>query len=147
MKDKSRINDGIKYGMMYTLIIMSAGLIILEIFDSRLTGIFGLSGETKQLCMSAIRIISISFIFAGANIAFQGIFQALNSGMESFIVSVCRQLIFVLPLAWAFVMIINRSDAATWIVWLTFPVAEILSALIAFFLMKRIYNNKVEILA
>ncbi len=147
MKDKSRINDGIKYGMMYTLIIMSVGLIILEIFDSRLTGIFGLSGETKQLCMSAIRIISISFIFAGANIAFQGIFQALNSGMESLIVSVCRQLIFVLPLAWAFVMIINRSDAATWIVWLTFPVAEILSALIAFFLMKRIYNNKVEILA
>ena len=67
--------------------------------------------------------------------------------MESLIVSVCRQLIFVLPLAWAFVMIINRSDAATWIVWLTFPVAEILSALIAFFLMKRIYNNKVEILA
>ncbi|MGN1481214.1 MATE family efflux transporter [Porcipelethomonas sp.] len=148
MKSKSRINDGIKYGMLYTLIIMAAGFIFLEIFDGKLTGIFGLSGETEELCMSAIRIISVSFIFAGANIAFQGIFQALNSGKESLIISICRQLVFVIPVAWAFVMILTKTGSDnTWIVWLTFPIAEILSSIIACFLMKKIYSNKVEVLA
>ena len=63
---------------------------------------FGLSGETRGLCISAMRIISTSFVFAGANIAFQGIFQALDGGLESLIVSLCRQAIFVFPFALAF---------------------------------------------
>ena len=52
--------------------------------------------------ISAVRIISISFVFAGVNIAFQGVYQALNGGMESLIVSLLRQAIFILPLAWGF---------------------------------------------
>ena len=74
MHSKKRINEGIKYGIMYTLIIMLAGLIFLEVFAGPLSGIFGLSGETEALCISAMRIVSLSFLFAGANIAFQGIF-------------------------------------------------------------------------
>ena len=74
MGSKERVRSGIKYGMMYTLIIMAVGLIALELFASPLARVFGLSGETQSLCISAIRIISISFIFAGMNLAFQGIF-------------------------------------------------------------------------
>lgn len=50
------------------------GFVGLEVFAVPFAGLFGLSGETKTLCISAIRIISVSFMFAGANIAFQGIF-------------------------------------------------------------------------
>ena len=46
---------------------------------------FDLSGETQSLCISAIRIISLSFVFAGCNIAFQGVFQALDSGVPSYV--------------------------------------------------------------
>lgn len=88
MKSKSRIKAGIKYEMIYAFVIMIAGLVLLEIFAVLLSDIFGLSGETRQMCIYAIRIISISFIFAGANIAFQGIFQALDSGIESLVVSI-----------------------------------------------------------
>lgn len=146
MKSKSRIKDGIKYGMIYALVIMIAGLVLLEIFAVLLSDIFGLSGETRQMCIYAIRIISISFIFAGANIAFQGIFQALDSGIESLVVSICRQFLFVLPVAWIFSYIIIHFSGSSWLVWITFPIAEIVSAFIACILMKRTYKNKISIL-
>lgn len=146
MKSKSRIKDGIKYGMIYALVIMIAGLVLLEIFAVLLSDIFGLSGETRQMCIYAIRIISISFIFAGANIAFQGIFQALDSGIESLVVSICRQFLFVLPVAWIFSYIIIHFSGSSWLIWITFPIAEIVSAFIACILMKRTYKNKISIL-
>lgn len=99
MGDKSRVRDCVKYGQLYTGIIMIAGLIALEVFAVPFAQLFGLSGETQSLCISAMHIISICFVFAGTNIAFQGIFQALGGGMESLIVSVCRQLLFVFPFA------------------------------------------------
>lgn len=91
MQNKKRITDGIKYGIGYTLVIMIIGTLGLEIFANPLCSVFGLSGITESLCVSATRIISISFIFAGINVALQGIFQALNSGVSSLIISVCRQ--------------------------------------------------------
>lgn len=146
MKSKSRIKDGIKYGMIYALVIMIAGLVLLEIFAVLLSDIFGLSGETRQMCIYAIRIIYISFIFAGANIAFQGIFQALDSGIESLVVSICRQFLFILPVAWIFSYIIIHFSGSSWLVWITFPIAEIVSAFIACILMKRTYKNKISVL-
>lgn len=138
MKNKSRIRDGIKYGMIYTFVIMLLGTIVVEIFAVPFSRVFGLSGETQTLCISAMRIISISFIFAGTNIAFQGIFQALEGGIESLVVSLCRQFIFVLPVAWFFAQLIQKSPDSSWLVWSTFPIAEIISAVIAFLLMLRI---------
>lgn len=146
MKSKSRIKDGIKYGMIYALVIMIAGLVLLEIFAVLLSDMFGLSGETRQMCIYAIRIISISFIFAGANIAFQGIFQALDSGIESLVVSICRQFLFVLPVAWIFSYIIIHFSGSSWLIWITFPIAEIVSAFIACILMKKTYKNKISVL-
>lgn len=146
MKNKSRIKDGIKYGMIYALVIMIAGLVLLEFFAVLLSDMFGLSGETRQMCIYAIRIISISFIFAGANISFQGIFQALDSGIESLIVSVCRQFLFVLPVAWIFSYVTMHFSGISWLVWITFPLAEIVSVFIACILMKRTYKNKISIL-
>lgn len=145
MGSKSRIREGIKYGLLYTFIIMVIGTAVVEIFASPLSGVFGLSGETDALCISAMRIISASFIFAGVNIALQGVFQALDGGLESLIVSLCRQLIFVLPVAWIFARIVVRSSGAAWLLWLTFPIAEIVTAVIAFLLMRKI-NKKIETL-
>ncbi len=141
MGSKERIRDGIKYGMIFTLIIMLIGLAAIEIFALPFSGVFGLSGETRRLCISAMRIVSISFIFAGANIAFQGVFQALDGGLESLIVSLCRQLIFIFPLAWLFASMAKANPAFTWTVWTTFPIAELISAVIALLLFNRIYKR------
>lgn len=144
MRSKKRINKGIRYGMEYTLIIMVIGLIIIEIFASSLAKVFGLSGQTEGICIGAMRIVSLSFLFAGANIAFQGIFQALESGLESLIISICRQFLFVLPVAWGFSLIARQNNDMIWLVWLTFLIAEGISCLIAFFFMKRIHKNVIN---
>ena len=54
-----------------------------------------------------MRIISVSFLFAGINVAYQGIYQALDGGVESLIISLLRQLIIILPLAGNFSMVVR----------------------------------------
>ena len=147
MGSRSRVKQGIKYGMMYTLIIMAAGLVLLEVFAEPFAALFGLSGETEQLCIGAMRIISLSFIFAGANVAFQGIFQALESGAQSLVISVCRQFLFVLPVAWGFSEVVIHSGMdKMWLVWLTFLIAEGISAVIALIFMRGISRKRIDAL-
>lgn len=146
MRSKKRVKDGVKYGITYTLVIMLIGIAVIEGFAYPLAKIFGLSGTTQSLCISAMRIISLSFIFAGLNIAFQGLFQALNAGMESLIISICRQLVFVLPVAFGFSLLAVKSMDYAWTIWLTFPIAEFVSAVIACIFMKRIYKTKINVL-
>ena len=143
---KSRIKAGIKYGMLYTLIIMAVGLIVLEIFAQPFSRIFGLSGETEELCVQAMRLVSLSFLFAGANVAFQGIFQALDSGIESLVISVLRQFLFVVPVAYVFSLLARKDMDMMWLVWLTFFIAEGLSCLVACIFMKRINRKKINVL-
>lgn len=147
MRSRSRVKEGIKYGMLYTLTIMLFGLVLIEIFAVPFAALFGLSGETNAMCISAMRVISLSFLFAGANIAFQGVFQALDSGLESLVLSVCRQFLFVLPVAWGFAQIVKqRTTADIWLVWLTFLIAEAVTVIIAWIFMKKIKKNKIDVL-
>lgn len=139
--DKARVKDGIKYGMIFTLVIMLVGTILLETLAVPFSRIFGLSGETQALCISAMRVIAISFVFAGANVAYQGVFQALDKGMYSLVISVCRQLLFVLPVAWAFSLLAMQNMDNAYLVWLTFPIAEVLSAAIATIFMAKTYKK------
>ena len=88
-----------------------------------------------------MHIITISFVFAGMNIALQGVFQALNRGFESLIVSLGRQLIFVLPIAWLFSQLVSKAYSSNRIIWATFPIAEIVTLLISYLLMKRTNKN------
>lgn len=141
---KERVEAGIKYGLCYTLGIMLVGFAGLELLAEPFAGLFGLSGETGQLCVSAMRVVSLSYVFAGANIAFQGIFQALDSGMESFVISVCRQFLFVIPLAYLFAEMVVSGRCGVWLVWTSFVIAEVLSAVIALLLMRRVRKRKID---
>lgn len=143
MGNIKRVKNGIKYGLLYTLILMLLGFVGLEILAEPLANIFGLSGETKELCISAMRIVSISYVFAGANIAFQGVFQALDSGLESLIISVCRQFLFVIPVAHLFSSIVISGTCGVWLVWMSFLIAEALSSLVSVLFMKRVNKNKI----
>ncbi len=141
MRSRQRVKEGIKYGLIYTVIIMLIGLLIIEVFAVPFSALFGLSGETQNICISAMRIISLSFIFAGINIAYQGIFQALNAGLESLIISILRQFLFVLPVAYGFSLLARQSNGMLWTVWFTFILAEGLSCAIATLFMKKINRS------
>lgn len=144
MGKKDRVREAVKYGHFFTAVIMLIGTVGLEIFAAPMTGLFKLSGVTENLCISAMHIITICFVFSGVNIAFQGVFQALGSGLESLIISVCRQALFVFPFAMAFAHFSSGNISKSWLVWFTFPIAEILTAIIAVALYKRILRTKLS---
>ena len=136
MKNSERVKESIKYGCLYTTIIMIAGLLLVEIFASPLAEFFGLSGETEALCISAMRIISVSFVFAGLNIALQGVFQALDGGKEVMVIAFGRQLVFILPVAYLFAEMVQKGLSPS-LVWWTFPIGELLTLIIAYYMLRK----------
>ena len=142
MKNEERIKACVKFGHLFTAVIMLAGCAVLEIFAVPFSDVFGLSGETQALCVSAIHIISIGLVFAGINIAFQGVFQAVGSGIGSLIISVCRQLLLVFPIAIAFAHIVKNNVQMNWLLWSVFPIAEILTAAAAVMIWRKIRVNR-----
>lgn len=89
-------------------------------------------------------IYTTIIMIAGANIAFQGVFQALDGGMESLIVSVLRQIVFVLPVAYLLSLPVRNDSGKIWLVWLTFIFAEGMSLIISLLLMKKIKKNVIN---
>lgn len=137
MNDWQRVKDGIKYGVGYTSVLMLAGTLLLEVLAEPLCAAFGLSGHTQTLCVSATRIISVGFFFAGVCLSLQGVFQALSKGLASLIISLLRQLVLVLPVAWGLTFVIVPDGSNSWVLWLTFPLAEIAAAMVAVLILKR----------
>lgn len=142
-KEKNRMTQGIKYGIIYSVIIMVIGMLIIEVLADPLSSLFGLSGETSEMCVQAMRIISISFVFAGANIALQGIFQALDAGWQSLVISVLRQFLLVIPVSWAVLRIFSVTDSNLWLEWAVFIFAEFISLLVAVLLAKGVYKKQI----
>lgn len=126
--------------MLYTVLLMLLGMLVLQLFANPVCGIFAISGEIQALCVKAIRIVTVGYAFAGANIAFQGIFQALGSGVKSLIVSLVRLIVVNLPLAWLLTTFQNAES----LVWLAFPAAEAVALVVALVLMRSVSKNKIE---
>ena len=144
MKDKSRINDCIKYGIIDTFIITLIITIVFEIFAKALASLFGLAGGTSneiiEICTIALRISSLGYIFMGFSIAVQGILQSLRYALKPLIISFLRLIVFVFPIAYLFTLSENVSN----IVWWTFPISEILTSIISLFILKDSYKKKVQ---
>lgn len=144
MKDKKRIDDCIKYGIIDTLIVTFILTILFEIFAKPLASLFGLAGGTTSeiiyICTIALRIASIGYIFMGFSVAVQGVLQALGYAGKPLIISILRLIVFVFPIAYLFTLSSNVSN----IVWWTFPIAEVLTSIISFFMLKISYKEKVD---
>ena len=66
------------------------------------------AGQSRVYFIGAMRVISISFLFAGINVAYQGIYQAMDGGVESLVISLLRQLVLILPLAGIFFCVCQK---------------------------------------
>ena len=122
---------------------MIFGILITEIFQSSFATLFN-AGSSREYFIGAMRIISISFIFAGINVAYQGIYQALDGGMESLIISLLRQLVIILPLAGIFSIFVRKGRAGVSLIWWAFPITELAACLIGFIFLKKIRKTKVD---
>jgi putative MATE family efflux protein len=136
-RDVRRVRDGIKFGMLYTLGIMLVGMLLLQTAAAAFAPLFSLSETTTKLFISAIRVITLGYIFAGANITYQGAFQAFGRGVSSLAVSVLRLIVFALPAAY----LLTLTSGAERAIWWAFPIAELLAAAIGAVMLRRIYRQ------
>ena len=143
MGEKKRIRDGIRYGLIYTAALMIFGTLITEGFPGAFATLFN-AGQSREAFIGAMRVISVSFIFAGINVAYQGIYQALESGIESLVISLLRQLLLILPLAGIFSVFVRNGQAGVTLIWWAFPITEGLSCLVGYGFLKKIQKKKVE---
>lgn len=143
MRSKKRIQDGMKYGIIFTIGLMILGIFITEVFPGQFAALFN-AGSSREYFVGAMRIISISFLFAGINVAYQGIYQALDGGMESLVISLLRQMIIILPLAEIFSVLVKNGQAGVSLIWWAFPITEFAACLLGCVFLRRIRKNKVE---
>ena len=143
MRSKNRIQDGMKYGIIFTIGLMILGIFITEVFSGQFAALFN-AGSSREYFVGAMRIISISFLFAGINVAYQGIYQALDGGMESLVISLLRQMIIILPLAEIFSILVKNGQAGVSLIWWAFPITEFAACLLGCVFLRRIRKNKVE---
>ena len=143
MRSKKRIQDGMKYGIIFSIGLMILGIFITEVFPGHFAALFN-AGSSREYFVGAMRIISISFLFAGINVAYQGIYQALDGGMESLVISLLRQMIIILPLAEIFSVLVKNGQAGVSLIWWAFPITEFAACLLGCVFLRRIRKNKVE---
>lgn len=140
-RSKKRIMDTAKLSIGIAVGIMLVGLAIFQLFTPQLLMIFNASDHLLEIGVPALRLISLSFLFAGYCIIVSSVFQALGNGVYSLIISVARQLLCILPLAYIFAKVWGLHA-----VWYAFPMAEIISMTLSTVLFKRIYDKKIKVL-
>ncbi len=137
-RNKKRIMETIRLSVLLAVGIMLAGLVIFQVFTPQLLGIFKASEETLAIGVPALRIISLSFIFAGYCIILGSVFQALGNGSYSLINSIVRQMVVILPVAYLLARL-WKPEALWW----SFPIAEISSVILSTLMLHWIYKEKI----
>lgn len=140
-RNRKRILDTIKLSIITAVLIMLVGFGIFQALPAQLLALFNASEEMLAIGIPALRIISISFIFAGFSIICGSVFQALGNGFLSLINSITRQLLFILPLAYILGHYFGLNA-----VWFSIPIAEISSLILSIIFLRYILRKKVSIM-
>ena len=140
-----RIVQTIKLSVAAAVTIMLAGLLAFQLAPHILLDLFRSendSGDLLTIGIPALRIISLSFLFAGYSIVCSSVFQALGHGVLSLLVSVVRQLMVLLPVAF----LLSRASGLA-AVWWAFPTAELFSLTLSTVFLRRVYLREIKFLA
>ena len=137
-----RIMKTIKLSITYAVCIMLVGLLIFQFAPDVMLNLFraeGDSGDMLTIGVPALRIISLSFLFAGYAIVCSSVFQALGHGVLSLTVSVVRQLVVLLPVGFLLSLTGNLE-----LVWWAFPIAELFSLTLCTVFLRRVYLHEIK---
>ena len=121
---KSRMLKTIKLSVIYAEAFSVFGAILFFALPNVLLGFFSATPQMLEIGIPALRIISLSFLFAGMNIALSAVFQAFGKSVFSMIMSFIRQLVVLIPAAYILArygLSIGNND----LVWWSYTIAEI----------------------
>ena len=143
MKDRKRIDECIKFGIVDTIIVSLMITLLFELLAHPLSQLFGLSGSTQEMidiCSTALHIASLGFVFMGISVVIQGVLQSIGYAIRPLIIALLRLVIFVFPIAYFFTL----TENVTTLVWWTFPISELLTVIVSFIILKKSYNERIS---
>ena len=138
-RNKKRIMETVRLSIGIAVGIMLIGLAVFQLMTPQLLMLFQADADMLSIGVPALRIISLSFLFAGYCIIVGSVFQAMGNGVYSLIVSIARQLVCILPLAYFFAQVFGLHA-----VWYSIPLAEITSVVLSSILFRKIYVEKIR---
>ena len=138
-QNKKRLTKTIKLAIMYAVCIMFIGIMLFQFIPDVLLRLFDASDHMLEIGIPALRVISLSFAFAGICIVISSSLQALGHGFLSMMISITRQLIILLPSA--YILAIFGGIHA---VWWSFNIAEIASLTLSLLFFKHMYNKIIK---
>lgn len=134
-RNRKRLLSAMKWALCIATVIMTVGTIVFMAAPKQLLMLFSDSQDILDIGVTALRTISLCFIPAGMSIIFSTVFQAVGKGLSSLLISVLRQLVFILPIAYVL------SKFGVDYVWAAFPIAEVFSFIFAAVLIVRLKNK------
>lgn len=136
-RKRKRLTGAVKLGVLYAVGYMALGLIAFQTLPELFLGFFEMSdAATLAIAVPCLKVISISFVFAGFCIIVGSVFQALGKSIFSMFVSIARQLVVLVPAAY---LLSLTGDVTA--VWWAFPIAEIMSVIVTTVFFVMIYKR------
>ncbi|MDO5303897.1 MAG: MATE family efflux transporter [Clostridia bacterium] len=116
--------------------VMAVGLLLSYIIPGQMIGLFTSNADTVSIGIKALHIISIGFVFSAVSITCCGVLEALGMGIQSFLVSLMRCVVVIIPVAYFLSRMLEAEG-----VFLAFPVAEIITAASAYAIYRKSYKG------
>ncbi|MEL7649115.1 MAG: MATE family efflux transporter [Sedimentibacter sp.] len=138
-RNKERIIRTIRLSIQIAVSIMLLALVMIQVYPVLLLHMFNASEDMLVIGIPALRIISLSYVFAGFSVVAGSVFQAFGNGIMSMLVSVGRQLIVLVPAAY----LLSLTGKVN-MVWWAYPIAEVASLVISAAFLKVIYDTKIR---
>lgn len=135
-KQRKRITKTIKLGLLYAFCMLAIGFVIFQVSPEKLLGLFNASESMLAIGIPALKIISISFPFAAFSIISISVLQSLGHGIYSMFISVGRQLVVLVPVAFFMAQTGNLD-----MVWLAFPLAELMAVALGGIFLRKVFKS------
>lgn len=138
-KHKHRILETIHFSLLLATGIMLVGTIVFQLFPEQLLFMFNASEEMLAIGVPALRIISVSFVFAGISLILCSVFQALDHGANSLVVTLLRQMILLVPLTYILAFQFGLD-----ISWTSFPITEVLCCGLSLIYLRKVKKDTIN---
>ena len=125
--EHGRVQKIVKNGLALVLLMMAAGTMICLAVPGQLMGLFTSNSTTVAAGSTALRVISLGFIASSVSVICSGSLEGLGKGVESLVISLCRYVVVILPVAFFASRIFGALG-----VWHGFWITELVTAMISY---------------
>ena len=138
-RKRKRVTETIWKGTFIASVIMALGTLAFNFFPRELLSLFSATEEMYRIGIPALKMISLCFVPAAISIGLGSSFQATGYGVGTMIVSICRQLMVLIPVAYILSKFLGING-----VWLSFIVAEIIGLVVSIAIYLKVYSSRIS---